>query len=189
MIQRLERDLGKYHDLFAGGRCAAWELEELLVACIQSDMSAGQHVVWSEAGHDTEADIVVTVQSRSHSIQVKSGQVKKDCLVLSGNRLGRFEGSMVKITEFLQSSSSNILAVPYKQINDHHGRQHKYQVTYVDKELLTTLSSHAWKRSGQHFMQVNDQGVEFSIRPSMSWQVWWKIPISRVEQEEPFVIG
>ena len=92
MRQRFEKDLRKYHDLFSGRRCAGWELEELIVAALKSDTAANHHVVWKEAGHDDKADITIRTNGNSHSLQVKSGQIKKDCLELSGYRLGRFKG-------------------------------------------------------------------------------------------------
>lgn len=57
MLQRLHHDLKKYHDLFTGGRCSGWELEELIVNAIKADTQAQHHVRWREAGHDDKADI------------------------------------------------------------------------------------------------------------------------------------
>ena len=56
MEQTLRQYLEKYHDLFDGGRCSGWELEELVFKAIQADSTAGHHATWTEGGHD-EADI------------------------------------------------------------------------------------------------------------------------------------
>ena len=71
MLQRFKRDLEKYHELFAGGRCSGWEQEELIVAAIKSDTTAHHHVIWSEAGHDTKADIQVRTNGDIHLIEIK----------------------------------------------------------------------------------------------------------------------
>ena len=44
MIQSLAGFLKEYHKLFSAGRCASWELEELVVKAIKSDTSANHHV-------------------------------------------------------------------------------------------------------------------------------------------------
>ena len=188
MLQRLERDLRKYHELFSGGRCSGWEQEELVVAAIKSDTAAQHHVFWQEAGHDDKADIRVRTNGDEHPLQIKSGQVRAGNLILSGHRLGRFGGVMEDITDYLNANSANLIAIPYKKLDDANGRQHIYQVSYVDVELLTELSADDWEIDGNNYEQVNGHGVGFSIRPAMSWQVWWKIPISHVVQEEPFII-
>lgn len=189
MLQRFRRDLEKYHALFDGGRCAGWEQEELIVAAIKSDTQAQHHVFWREAGHDDEADIVIRTNGTKHALQIKSGSVKNGYLTLSGHRLGRFDGVMEDITGYLNASRANILAVPYKKLDNENGRQHIYQVSYVDVRNLARLESEGWEKVNKHYIQINRHGVESSVRPSMSWQIWWKIPMSCVKQEEPIVIG
>lgn len=189
MLQRLKGDLGKYHDLFDSKRCAGWELEELLVGAIKSDTQAQHHVQWQEAGHDDKADIVVRVNGMQHSIQVKSGQMQAGKLMLSGHRLGRFDGDMERITDYLNAPSANIIAVPYRQTNDEHGRRHIYRVCYVDKSIVAGIDAGAWRPHGKQHRQTNAHGVEFSLRPSMSWQIWWSIPPQAAEQTDSMVIG
>ncbi len=189
MLQRLERDLGKYHDLFSGGRCQGWEQEELIVAAIKSDTSAQHHVRWQEAGHDDRADIQVQTNGKIYPVQIKSGKLVSGFLVLSGHRLGRFDGDLDAITEYLRKNEANILSIAYKQENNDKGRQHIYQVSYVDIALLRDVSTNAWKLIGKSHQQVSSSGVQFAIRPSMSWQIWWKIPAALIEQEDPIVLA
>ncbi len=189
MLQRLKGDLTKYHDMFIGKRCSGWELEELIVAAIQSDTQAQHHVKWQEVGHDALADIIVRTNGTQHPIQIKSGQIKTERLILSGHRLGRFNGDMQDITNYLNEPSANIIAVPYRQVNDEQGRQHLYRVCYADKEVLTGLAPDRWEHRGAQFIQTNPHGVEFSLRPSMSWQIWWAIPVSLIEMTDEFSIA
>ncbi len=42
MLQALEKDLRKFHELFQGGRCQAWQLEELIAKAIRSDFNKSE---------------------------------------------------------------------------------------------------------------------------------------------------
>lgn len=189
MLQRLNRDLGKYHDLFTSNRCSGWELEELIVTAIKADTQAQHQVRWQEAGHDDLADIVIRTNGANHPIQIKSGQIRADRLILSGHRLGRFSGDMTQITNYLNTPSANIIAVPYRQVNGEHGRQHIYRVCYVDMDIITGLNANNWTSKGKQWVQVNSHDVEFSLRPTMSWQIWWAIPVNLFATTNEFIIG
>lgn len=186
MIQTLESLLKKYHDLFSGGRCSGWELEELVVKAIKSDTIANHHVKWREGGHDYKEDINITINGKSHSIQIKSGttQSRNNSLVLSGNRLGRFNGKFDEITDFLNDKKDDIISIPYKVIDDEHGRTHKYQLIYIDVHIITGITEAGWQKKGQQYIQQTENGVSFSLRPSMSWQIWWTIPLHLLEQKK-----
>jgi hypothetical protein len=132
MLQNLEKDLRKFHELFQGGRCQAWQLEELIAKSINSDFKAKDKAFWKGNGHDIEADIVVG----NYKISVKSGKIenkttkKVEKLILSGHRLGRFEGDLEKISEFLTSNTYLLVAVPYNLKENENGKQHNYQLIY-----------------------------------------------------------
>ena len=188
MLQRLRRDLERFHDLFGGGRCQGWQLEELIVAAIQSDTQAHHAVVWQEAGHDDMADLRVRTNEDTHLLQIKSGRATRGNLTLSGHRLGRFSGDLSAISDYLNSRSANIFSVPYSREDDESGRRHIYQACYIDVELLQGLTAD-WSRRGAQWVQTNEFGVEFSLRPSMSWQIWWSIPLRLAECTQPMEIG
>ncbi len=188
MLQRLKVDLTKYHDLFAGGRCSGWELEELIVNAIQSDTQAQHHVFWREAGHDDQADMTVRTNGSRFSLQIKSGQIKKGVMRLSGHRLGRFGGDFTAITRYLNANTANIISVPYHKTDNDQGRQHVYQVCYIDVRILGDLQAKKWIKSGARYIQTNEHDVVFSISPSMSWQIWWAIPDSLLDQTPEFTI-
>lgn len=108
---------------------------------------------------------------------------------MSGHRLGRFNGVMDDIGAYLNTPRANIMAVPHRLIDDSKGRQHIYRVCYVDIKIMTGLETNKWEKRGAQYVQTNAGGVEFSLRPSMSWQIWWAIPVSLIEQTDEFVIG
>ncbi|MFK7866047.1 MAG: hypothetical protein AB8B77_01245 [Alphaproteobacteria bacterium] len=189
MVQKLYVNLGKYHGLFDGGRCSGWELEELIVNSIKSDTTSQHHVKWREGGHDDKADITVKPNGKAYDIQIKSGKVSKSGdLTLSGHRLGRFEGDLSRVTEYLNNNSANIIAVPYEQKDTDEGRQHIYQICYIDVAILTKINADHWVKKGKQYTQTNASGVVFSLRPSMSWQIWWKIPAKLIHKLEPKII-
>lgn len=189
MLQQLRSDLAKFHGLFGGQRCSGTQLEELIVVAIKSDTQAQHHVRWQEAGHDDQADITVQTNGEAHPMQIKSGQMRDDRLILSGHRLGRFQGVLAQIAGYLNTPCADILAVPYRRVDGDMGRQHIYRICYVDKEIMTGLDANDWTRRGAQWIQTNADGVEFSLRPSMSWQVWWSLPCGLFEITDEFVIG
>lgn len=182
MVQHFKSDLGKYHDLFDGGRCSSWELEELIVRAIKSDTQAQHQVFWREAGHDDKEDINIDVGGVSHKVQVKSGRESGGKLRLSGHRLGRFQGDLHAITDYLNTAGANFITVPYQKVEDDTGRHHKYTICYIDVENMRGLEVNKWEEHGKQHRQTNEKGVEFSLRPSMSWQIWWGIPLDLVER-------
>ncbi len=182
MEQKVRDTLKKYHDLFDGGRCQGWELEEIITKVIRSDTKASHHAKWREAGHDDKEDILVVVNGSTHHLQIKSGKLNSEKIpthiALSGYRLGRFNGNLTEISDYLNSMSSQIIAVPYKKVDDNSGRHHIYRFCYIDPNILAGITSIQWKQKGKQFQATNSQGVELSLHPSMSWQVWWKIPLA-----------
>ncbi len=42
---------------------------------------------------------------------------------------------------------------------------------------------------GTYHEQVNRHGSLLSVRPTMSWQLWWHIPLSVVQHESVIAIG
>lgn len=154
MEQTLRQYLEKYHDLFDGGRCSGWELEELVFKAIQADSTAGRHATWTEGGHDDEADIRVRVNGVVHPLQIKSGEIKlvksgderSPHLVLSGHRLGRFYGNFEEMTEYLNQDRADFLAIPYRKVDDDKGRHHIYQVVYVEQSYLRHLNPSRWEK-------------------------------------------
>lgn len=198
MEQTLRQYLEKYHDLFDGGRCSGWELEELVFKSIQSDSTAGHHATWQEGGHDDDADIRVRVNGVVYPLQIKSGEIKQiksgvvksPHLVLSGHRLGRFDGNFEDMTEYLNEERADFLAIPYRKVDDDKGRHRIYQVVYVEQSYLRQLKSTQWENiSKSSWKQINMHGVIFTLHPTMSWQVWWRIPLSLVKHSPEFVIG
>ncbi len=189
MEQHLESDLKRYHELFDGGRCKSWELEELIVRAIRSDTHACHTPFWKETGHDAEADISVRTNGTTHQMQIKSGTIKKDMLTLSGHRLGRFKGNLSDITDYLNNAGANILAIPYVKTDDDSGRHHEYTMCYVDIKNLHGLDATKWETNKSQYRQINQFGVEFSLRPSMSWQIWWYIPMSLVTKGKIIIVN
>lgn len=123
-----------------------------------------------------------------YDIQIKSGQKNKDYLTISGHRLGRFKENFEEITKYLNNKTANIISVSYNKIDDESGRCHAYHVCYIDVEHLTKIAPNGWCKSGKTYEQIVSNGVVFSLRPSMSWQIWWKIPHELVEEAKKFEI-
>lgn len=193
MEQHFRRSLKAYHELFDGGRCDSWELEELIVNAIKSDTTANHLPQWTEKGHNDYADIIVKDGNKEHGLQIKSGQIKRGkeflWLTLSGHRLGRFAGNLDAITNYLNTRTADVISVPYRKHESDHGRQHIYRLCYVPISALKGIQSNNWQPRGKQLINYNGQDVEFSLRPSMSWQIWWKIPLSILNPDKEFSDG
>ena len=197
MEQTLRQNLEKFHELFDGGRCSGWQLEELLFKSIQADSAAGHHATWKEGGHDDKADIRVRVNGVIYPLQIKSGEIKQvrsgndrsPHLVLSGHRLGRYRGELENITTYLNQDRADFLSIPYRKVDDDTGRHHIYQIVYIDQVYLRELIPSQWEQVGSSWKQINRHGTIFTISPTMSWQVWWRIPLSLVDSSQEFNIG
>ncbi len=185
MLQALEKDLRKFHELFQGGRCQAWQLEELIAKAIRSDFNKSDKVVWKGNGHDIGCDILV---NDNIEIQIKSGAVDNNYLTLSGHRLGRFKGNLQEITDFLHQNLYLLIAVPYYDKDCELGKSHIYQIFYLDTKILKLDDYKKWnekkgKKGGVSYYATNNYGVELSIHPTMSWQIWWNIPLKILTEE------
>ena len=189
MLQHLEKNLIEFHKLFQGGRCQAQQLEELVAKAINSDFRVKDKAFWKGNGHDIDADISIG----DFKISVKSGKIKKnrkkeERLIISGHRLGRLEGDLDKISNFLSSNNYLLIAVPYYENENHNGKQHIYQIFYLDTKTLKLEDHTKWgekkgKKGGKSYYAINDFGVEMGIYPSLSWQIWWEIPISMLKED------
>ena len=181
MLQNLEKDLKKIHELFQGWRCQAWQLEELIAKAIRSDFNKSEGVIWKGNGHDISSDIIV---NKTHAIQIKSGTITKDKLVLSGHRLGSFKEDFKKITEFLNHNTYLLVAVLYYVKECELGKSHTYQIYYIDSKILKIDDYKKWQKKKSHYYCQNEYGVDLSIRPAMSWQIWWNIPLSSLNETD-----
>ncbi|MCY4562814.1 MAG: hypothetical protein OXC03_11100 [Flavobacteriaceae bacterium] len=191
MEQNLRQLIKRYHDLVDGKRCESWQLEEFIVKAIRSDTTANHLPKWKEGGHDDKKDILIIENGKKHHIQVKSGQFNKNnsILTLSGYRLGRFKGDFGKITEYLNGKTANYIATPYRKVDDASGRSHIYRLCYINHYILGEIDSNNWRKQGASYKNQNQYGVIFSLSPSMSWQIWWKIPISCIDMTDEFTDG
>ena len=179
MVQHFEKGLIDFHKLFQGGRCQAWQLEELLAKAIRSDFAHAEKVVWKGNGHDIDADIII---NDTHHLQVKAGKITKDTLVLSGHRLGRFKGDFEQIIKFLNQSNYVVVAVPYHRVDDDKGITHIYRLFYIAPKIFKVEGSFEPYKGSYRY--VNKYDVTMHIRPSMSWQIWWEIPIKHLNNVE-----
>ncbi len=182
VTKNLKTLLEQHHHLYKKIRCKAEYLEEIIVSALRSSDFA---VDWDPASHDKEKDIVVNTKDK---IQIKSGtfQKKNNTITISGHRLGRFEGDLIKITNYLNKSSADIISVfnPNKK-----SKKHLYTVASIPKEVLKDIKPDKWIKKNTAYYQINSKNVEFSIRVSMSWQIWWQIPADKVKIEAELSIN
>ena len=156
--KRIQHLLKQYHTLFPNLKCKGECLEHIVAQAINGKVLGG---------HNKEADI----QVNNIFMQIKSGDINnKRILTISGYRLTRFNQNFKEINRFLHSINTQIITVPTE------GGSFCYQVYEIDYRLLKPIEK--WTTKGKSFYQTNLHGVTLSISPSMSWQIWWKIPVA-----------
>lgn len=154
--ERIQSLLKEYHKLFPALKCRGECLEHIIARAI------GGKVL---GGHDKHSDIKVN----DSYIQIKSGVISTDTLTISGHRLTRFRGDFSEINKFLSEVETVIISISSRK------ESFDYIIYEIEPSLLKP--SREWERKGKSFYQVNSNSVRLSISPSMSWQIWWRIPL------------
>ena len=182
VTKSIKQNLIKHHELYKKIRCKAENLEEIIVISLREN---NFNVMWDPASHDKEKDIIV---NNSNSIQIKSGTLKKknNAITISGHRLGRFDGNLKKITEYLNNPSSDVVSIYNPEVKSD---KHFYTIASIPKYIFEGLKPDEWTKSRSSYSQTNAKGVKFSLRTTMSWQIWWDIPISLIKIEEQIEIN
>ena len=65
ILQHLEKDLKKFHDLFSGGRCQAWQQWERIARMLYCDLSNNEKKVWKVRGYNVDSTLTggaITIQ-------------------------------------------------------------------------------------------------------------------------------
>lgn len=187
MIQNFEAYLKKFHELLKGGRCEAWQLEELIIKAIKSDYSKHDLVIWKGRGHDIDKDLqIIDKSGKTNDIQIKSGKITKNKITVSGHRTGRFKGDLKKITDFLNNNKYDSFIIPHRISQDEYGKKFIYQIFYISAEIFKIDSE--WINDGKKFITHNSWGVKFLLQPTMSWQIWWEIPLNVITDKTREII-
>ena len=187
MLKGFERNLKKYHTLFDEGRCEGIQQEELLVKGIKTCATA--RVVWQGKGHDDNPDIVITSKKAKHPFRISSGKETKKRIKISGYRLGGHNGNFNSITQYLNSKDANIICITHQEVNDKAGVKHIYRLCYLNVSKLKGINANGWLKLKSSYSQTSSHNVKFSIKPKMSWQVWWNVPKDLFEEEHEIVIS
>ena len=188
MQQEFRGQLEQYHRLLSRGRCSNRQLEDLLCRAIRLDDVAQHHASRQEGRRNGLSGVAVNAAGDAHFLQVKSGSIGGGYLTLSGHRMGRFNGDLRQITDYLNGNAAEIISVSYRKADDDQGPRHIYQIAYADVDGRAQLQADGWAESGQALLQTNHHGVIFSLRPSAGWQVRRRIPETLVEQLPEMVI-
>ncbi len=193
--EKLEQDVHQYHELFQKNRCSSSELEELLTRAVGHSPEYQGKVDWESGSHRTGTDFDVVHGDMIEGASVKSGvwKFKESMLELSGYRLGRFEENnelrLVDVTSFLWADRSDV-TIAFPEVTARVGSVliPGYQLVYIPKESFVYPSSvEEWvvERNKQGaiaaYVWEAPNGLKARIHPTLSYQIWWKVPRSLCE--------
>ncbi len=191
MLKGFERKLKKYHALFEGGRCEGFHQQELIVKAIESAARGEFQITWKGRTHSDKPDIIIKTEKEEHLLKIRSGKEIEDQIDVSGYRFSKHRNKANKfdlITQFLNSRDVNIICIIHDKKDDEAGRRDVYNIYYLDINKLKGISPTGWLNPNTFHIQTNSHGVEFSLRPAMSWQIWWKVPKNLFEEMHEIVI-
>lgn len=100
---------------------------------------------------------------------------------------GWFRAAFSKITDYLNGRTACIISVAYENREDSQGHHHIYRLYYIEPMLLHGIVAEGWEAKGKQYRQMNSHDVEFSLRPSMSWQIWRTISVDQPAEVFDFV--
>lgn len=179
----LTHDIQTFHGLFKSNKITGGYLEELMYRSIDIDPDYNGKVIWNSGSHAPGSDIVIyndtNKKDKLISISVKSGTVTNNFIEISGNRLSQCNSDMNCINGLLKKYISDVLiACSY---NSESGL---YNIIYIDRSIFNyPENGSGWipkiglKTGKISKYEYEQNGIISSITPSMSWQVWWKIPL------------
>jgi hypothetical protein len=194
--------LQSFHGVIKHSPCKGEYLEELFWRTLKHRY-AGLDVVWEAGSHQKSKDIDVrspagALPAFSLPVSVKSGQWNKaeDALSISGPRTQSVvassgggstlqiwqSGGGARLVEHLNSADSEIVIfAASKPRNASFPDRIIYDICCLKPDLFEYPDVEDWEcvrsASGSYtFRAVLSSGVIISVRPSMSWQIWWEIP-------------
>ena len=176
----LRQKLLAFHGLFTENKCSGSLIEEVFVRSLDMESSYGESIEWASGSHNSGPDIVINKPVRI-TLSVKSGTIQGNILLVSGHRMTTAKGDLNKINDILGSNVSDVVVCfVYSKANK------SYQIVYVDAtvfvypNLASMWESKMSEKTGKivRYIWTAPNGLVAEVTPSMSWQVWWKIPMT-----------
>lgn len=194
-FQYFRRKIGTYHEMFSEkkNRLKAEMTEELLQKSINEAIGSGKFWARMATGaHDKTKDLVIVHNGQEEHWQIKSGKLKPDktpkYLVLSGHRMqGRLKDCKTE-DDVALAMSTFLNAIKYRTFSLAHvfhengeGPRHEYTIYNFHPDIykcrVEDWDIQRHPKGGWNGTNINEHGVETSLRATMSSQLWWRIPL------------
>jgi hypothetical protein len=171
-----------YHGIWRKTKLTAHHLEEALVNALSYYEPYEHHLVWKSNSHSAKADIQITAPTRV-GLSIKSGTSGKgkyrDMLSVSGHRLTRAQGDLNTISTYLRELIPDVMLCFV-----HNATLRHYECLYIDAAVfLYPTDARQWvpqmgEKRGKvsQYLFTSPGGLIVSVKPPLSWQVWWTIP-------------
>jgi hypothetical protein len=191
-IHALQDMCQTYHGIWRQTKLTADLLEEAIARALEYHEPYRGHVTWQARSHNTKADILLLAPVPLE-LSVKSGTPLKgknrEMLEISGHRLTRAGGNMHIINQLLRALISDVVLCFV-----HHASRRQYECLYIDAAVFVyPLDAGGWEpKMGEKRGRISQYvfrspgGLVSTIKPPMSWQIWWNIPRSLCRQG-PFI--
>lgn len=167
----LKHNILKHHDLYTFPPKGEY-LEELIVKSFK-DININD-VVWDSGSHKKGADICVL----GENISIKTGKCNKSSMILSSHRTTKYSDFDSKFQFISQHHEDSYMAVNNANLYYFPANIIKNELINSQfhwEEIIKNTKSLGWK-------YISPNNFNFTIRKSMSDQLWIRIPLLNLQQ-------
>jgi hypothetical protein len=180
----LQERFQAFHGIFRKNKCTGSYVEEIAYRALTMDHELGERVAWSSGSHSAIADIRILAPSGDIGLSVKSGKPVKghpDLIQIPGHRLSRAHGDLNLVNAILRKQVSDVVLCFL-----HNPLSEEYQIIYIDAPVFVyPTTSTGWHATIGHkngriaqYSWTSPHGLVAEIKPDLSWQIWWTIPLA-----------
>lgn len=195
-LSHLELLLKIFHVPIRNISCKAEYLEELFYTALKHRYPDA-NIQWNAGSHSVGTDITLDEagsDGRTYQFSIKSGRERTakgtdtSFIDVSGSRLQSklgvtseglpaariWESSGQSLVDWLNNHHKDFIVLMAPSVKE--DGVITYEIRYVSPELFSYPDASAWVQKGAELRATLASGIEVSLRPTMSWQIWWKIP-------------
>ena len=180
-IQALKESCRTYHGIWRQTKLTAHHLEEAVAKALEYYGPYTGWIQWHPNSHNAKADICILAPDNPLQLSIKSGtaEARTQTIHLSGHRLSRAKEDMNTINRLLREMVSDVVVCFV------HNEGHRcYECLYIDAEVFvypqyaTEWTAQMGAKQGKvaQYVYRSPAGLVSTIKPAMSWQIWWTIP-------------
>lgn len=178
-VNHLRDSFRAFHGHWYQTKLTADLLEEAVYNALGYDPLYAAGRIWTPRSHNPKADIRIETAHVTLGLSIKSGKDLGQMLQVSGHRLSQARENLNRINTLLCQRVSDVVLCFV-----HHKELRHYACWYIDASVFRyPQTAQAWtpkvsNKNGttSEWHYTSPAGLQCSLKPAMSWQIWWTIP-------------